>query len=276
VTRAPLIILGMHRSGTSVVARWLRTCGFDIGQELLESGPGNRDGHFEDLAFLRLHNRILNANRSLARRAANRVLKYEYNYHVMPGRRLHVSPRFYRAAEQLIAERRATGRQWGWKEPRTCLFLRMWKELLPGARAVVVFRHYASVVDSLWRRELHKAQRQLQPVLSTCRLPAMHGWAKNRLLRVWLRYNGDILNYLEQRPRESYTVVGADEVAGCAERILRVLTEQMRYSLQPVPLETIFDQEKISHEQPVEGLADDLVGHADEIMARLRRLSEGR
>jgi hypothetical protein len=37
----PLIILGMHRSGTSLFASWLDKCGINMGDKMLGAGVGN-------------------------------------------------------------------------------------------------------------------------------------------------------------------------------------------------------------------------------------------
>ena len=46
------IVVGMHRSGTSVVAQWLSRSGLFIGDSLLGPNVGNEQGHFEDADFL--------------------------------------------------------------------------------------------------------------------------------------------------------------------------------------------------------------------------------
>src|ERR1700712_1555058 len=58
-----LVIAGMHRSGTSLVTRWLNNCGLHIGDELVGAETGNEDGHFEDLDFLHAHQSILKSRR---------------------------------------------------------------------------------------------------------------------------------------------------------------------------------------------------------------------
>ncbi|MDP4350266.1 hypothetical protein QSG17_25820, partial [Escherichia coli] len=57
-----------------------------------------------------------------------------------------------REAAALIAVRAGRGSGWGWKDPRTTLFLDFWSEFLPDARYLLVFRRPWEVVDSLFRR----------------------------------------------------------------------------------------------------------------------------
>ena len=51
----------------------------------------------------------------------------------------------------LIAARRRGG-YWGWKEPRTCLFLEFWEDVLPGLLGVGIYRHPLEVHWSHLRR----------------------------------------------------------------------------------------------------------------------------
>src|SRR5512132_1949060 len=54
-------IVGMHRSGTSLIAQILKQSGLYLGSEdnLLGSNVGNPDGHFEHLGFIELNDAIL-------------------------------------------------------------------------------------------------------------------------------------------------------------------------------------------------------------------------
>ncbi|MBM4059289.1 MAG: chromosome partitioning protein ParA, partial [Planctomycetes bacterium] len=47
-----VVVVGMHRSGTSLVASLCQAAGIDMGTDLLGPHPGNGAGHFEDLEFL--------------------------------------------------------------------------------------------------------------------------------------------------------------------------------------------------------------------------------
>ena len=53
-----IAIGGMHRSGTSLTASLVAAAGVHLGDELMAAGAGNPRGHFEDLEFYHLHQRI--------------------------------------------------------------------------------------------------------------------------------------------------------------------------------------------------------------------------
>ena len=50
---SPIIIAGMHRSGTSLAASLLQSAGLDVGERLMEGNWSNPRGHFEDLDFVK-------------------------------------------------------------------------------------------------------------------------------------------------------------------------------------------------------------------------------
>jgi hypothetical protein len=136
----PAVILsGMHRSGTSLAASLLADAGFLMGNRLLGPARGNELGHFEDLDFYELHQRMLMAN-GLGTEGFT------------PLDTIVVPPGLATDAQTLVARRRSAGVPWGWKDPRTVLFLDFWRVFVPEARFVFVLRRPWEVVDSLFRR----------------------------------------------------------------------------------------------------------------------------
>ncbi len=45
-----IVLLGMHRSGTSPITRGLKALGVELGEDLLPSAPENPTGFWEDAA----------------------------------------------------------------------------------------------------------------------------------------------------------------------------------------------------------------------------------
>ena len=55
-----IAVLGMHRSGTSAVARGLKALGVELGEHLMPPAANNNDkGFFEDVDVNALNNEIL-------------------------------------------------------------------------------------------------------------------------------------------------------------------------------------------------------------------------
>jgi hypothetical protein len=140
-----LCVLGMHRSGTSLVTRILNLLGVDLGPEerLLQPGPDNPLGFWEHEAFVELNEVIL----GLLGGSWHEPPAFEPGWEVSPaltGLR----------GEALEMVQREFGRSelWGWKDPRACLTLPFWQLLIP-MRYVICLRNPVDVARSLARRD---------------------------------------------------------------------------------------------------------------------------
>ncbi len=80
-----LIVVGMHRSGTSLTANWLARSGLFVGDTLLANRVDNPMGHFEDESFLHLHEDILKANGLSTRYSPVRIQRYSPPIAHVPG-----------------------------------------------------------------------------------------------------------------------------------------------------------------------------------------------
>lgn len=187
-----LIIAGFHRSGTSLVARLLHQGGLFLGYELLGAHPSNPQGHFEDREVLDLHQRILADN--------------GMDMFVTEDFRPAVSEEHRQWMRRIRERRDGEHSLWGFKEPRVSLFLPAWKETLPRAKVLIVYRHFSGATRSLAKR--HAAEifsgrgsgfdRQL--------------WEKPDLaLRSWLAYNEALLAFASSY-REDTVVVPLDAI----------------------------------------------------------------
>jgi hypothetical protein len=96
-------------------------------------------------------------------------------------------PRFERRARELVAARTGA-RPWGWKDPRSCLFLDFWGELLPQANFLFLYRHPLDVVLSLQRRAVELGE-PFDPASG---------------LRSWEVHNRRVLAFCERHPQRSF------------------------------------------------------------------------
>lgn len=266
-----LIIWGMHRSGTSLLASWLHACGLDVGSELLGEGIGNERGHYEDMDFLRLHERILKANGI----ECGGLLK------TAP---LQVPAALLEEMRELVA-RKCQSPQWGWKEPRTCLFTREYLQLLPQARHLVVYRHYALVVDSLVRRHIKKRERRIQNKSGLKRRYyqlSLDLWRRfslpqviNQHLAAWVQYNENLLALIDQVGAQQVVVMDCrDFVAASVPTFARL--QDWGFALQHAPAENYVDPSMIAS-KPSQDYAFDpaLQARAEAIQQRLAALAIG-
>ena len=139
----PVCVAGMHRSGTSMVTKFLHECGLYLGpdDDLMPPAEENPEGFWENLTFVDVNEEILN--------------QLGGGWDCPPpapadwtGGRL--APLVARA--ETILEHFAGREPWGWKDPRSSLTLPFWKAMLPGLRVVAVVRHPLEVALSLRQR----------------------------------------------------------------------------------------------------------------------------
>src|ERR1700688_3803344 len=196
-----LVIGGMHRSGTSLMAALACEAGFDMGTRLLLAGLGNPGGHFEDLDFLSFH------DAALAARGAGALA-------VPPDFSFAPTATEEEAARALLRERLAKPR-WGFKDPRATLFLDFWADRLPEARFLLLYRHPVEVILSLLRRGMD---------LETMAHPAS-------ALRSWEVHNERALAFRLARPERcelwELRALAKDPAAAC-ERLAAVTGHPLR------------------------------------------------
>jgi hypothetical protein len=198
----PVAIAGMHRAGTSMVARVLRICGLDLGddQHFAPAAPDNTEGYWEDLRFVSMNDRILDAFGGAWDVAP-----------VLPDGWVR-DPRLdaiRREAEALAATRTEP---WGWKDPRTSLTAAFWRDALPGLRFVVCVRNPLEVAASLRAR----------------------GYTSQRFgLRLWEEYHRALDAAAAEAPRivthyDSYFCDGPAEVARVVDFAVPAATDALR------------------------------------------------
>lgn len=178
-------IIGMHRSGTSLLARYLHKGGVAMGERLLGTTWSNPAGHYEDVAILGWHNQVLAA--------------HGLDHRVVSQMKWEIDAGMQSQAEALVMERNKKYPRWGWKDPRTCLFLPFWKALVPGCLFVIVYREPIAVVRSLLWRDIFNYYEETNRI---------QRWRQNQFdqktideraetyLRMWIWYNREIERHL--------------------------------------------------------------------------------
>ncbi len=121
-----------------MISSLLQKAGVCIGEKLIAANSANPRGYFEDVDFYEFHEHLLHQR-------GQTYLHVDSNFTFQP-----TGPEVERAC-QLLAER-SHRPLWGWKDPRTSLFLSFWHQLLPDACFLFVYRHPVEVLLSLLRR----------------------------------------------------------------------------------------------------------------------------
>lgn len=149
---APIIIIGMHRSGTSMVTDILRQSGVFIGNNL----DSNHEAHF----FINLNNWLLTqAGASwenpekfddLLNTIEQKGRVTDFVRHTLAsGLSTH-----YFGIRRYLQYRQNHGLRmpWAWKDPRNTFTLPVWFELFPDAKIIHIYRHGVDVAASLSKR----------------------------------------------------------------------------------------------------------------------------
>ena len=239
-----LIIAGMHRSGTSLITNWLNKCGLQCGETMVGPCPSNLDGHFEDIEFLKLHEEILADNHlpatGLTEQHPNDISIYHKE-----------------KLKTIIKVKNKLYKQWGWKDPRTVLFLDTYKELLPNARYLIIIRDYKSVVSSLLQRDFKDIDKRYMARSYFKRMIWKHIRRKRRLeafyneraeyyLKVWIAYNEELLKSVKTLSQDSYVVLNYSFLTGNDDRVCSYLKEHWHMSLKYFKFNEVYKEKLIN------------------------------
>ena len=205
-----LIITGIHRSGTSLTASLFQSVGVNIGEKLVGPEYGNIRGHFEDIEFVELHKRILQSQH-IDDLGSNVETK-----------EITVKKQQLKIAKKLIKNRQEENEKankvWGWKDPRTTLFLNFWLQLLPDAKFVFVYRSPWEVVDSLYRRNTDEKLLE----------------KPEKAVKMWLNYNQRILDFYQQFSGKC--LIGkVDNIGKNPESFIQAVNEKFEINLPAPP-----------------------------------------
>lgn len=129
----PLMVVGMHRSGTSFLTGSLQEAGLELGEHSAWN-PHNLKGNRENQAIVALHDAIL--------------ARHGYAWDNPPEQTLAWSAAEITRARRLINRYRGVP-HWGFKDPRALLFVDNWQALLPNLQFIGIFRHPSAVARSL-------------------------------------------------------------------------------------------------------------------------------
>lgn len=138
-----LVVLGMHRSGTSLLTSTLAGMGCNVGPDSVAEGPWNPRGHWEHPDVVALDDRVLAAlgaawhdvgRLDLARLDPEALLQF-------------------RSDAAAVVRSLDSHRPWVIKDPRLCWLLPLWRPLLECPVAILVHRDPIAVARSLQARD---------------------------------------------------------------------------------------------------------------------------
>lgn len=180
------VVLGMHKSGTTLVSQMLHESGIHMGD--FDSDLGyDQDNKFERHTAQEINRDLLDGYlipplgsvlRRFARpefdRAGYRrnsdsqaLIRYTALKRRFAG---PIEGTFSERMQALIADANRQHTDWGFKDPRTCLTYPAWEQSLGEHRLIVVYRHYAELMRryNVENPSLRKLPRALR---------VLHSWA---------------------------------------------------------------------------------------------------
>ena len=140
------IILGMHRSGTSVLTGLVSLFGLNLGSDLMSPTDDNPKGYFENNKIFKLNDQILGEHGSCWDDycfTVDDISDYKFSQYVALAKEIINEDRDHHI--EII------------KDPRLCLLFPIWKtafeELGITIKVIVVYRNPAEVAHSLLKRD---------------------------------------------------------------------------------------------------------------------------
>jgi hypothetical protein len=176
---SPIIVIGMHRSGTSLLTKMLEVCGVFWGK--------SKDEYNESIGFQSINEQLF----AMANATWDKP---------EPVESLFSDPQLAEAAESLIRTTLDDGffkeyfigqkpswfkeeyLFWGWKDPRSIFTLPVWMRFFPDARIIHIVRNGLDVSASLWLRETTRPEGHEHPHYS------LRCQSKDGCFRLWKKY----------------------------------------------------------------------------------------
>lgn len=210
-----VVVLGMHRSGTSVVARSLRVMGVELGNRLLPAMGGvNEKGFWEDSDLVALNNEIL--------REINGDWHHLTQFDVQCMAILREKGYFSRAIDLLNHKIGDQSRIFGFKDPRIAKLLPFWDEVFShchlDVRYILAIRHPLSVVRSLAKRD---------------------GFMAEKSYLLWVSH---VIECLQSGPAYRRTLIDYDQLMQHPEQELNRIAQVLGLDIDPVELDTYISE----------------------------------
>ncbi|NBW87979.1 MAG: sulfotransferase family protein, partial [Planctomycetia bacterium] len=184
MSRHAILVLGMHRSGTSALTGMLGAMGAALPGDPMPATADNPTGYWESQGIARLNNRLLES----AGTRWNDDAAIPPAWFADPAR-----DRDRDEARRLLDDAFAAATLFALKDPRLCRLLPFWREVLSAAgidrSAVLVLRDPLEVARSLAARQ---DVPEFRPAAIAC---------TNRALLLWLRYVLDAERHSRELPR---------------------------------------------------------------------------
>lgn len=204
------IVLGMHRSGTSVIARGLAACGVSLGSNLLGADVSNPSGHWEDLGMFEINEKILKFHHV----GWHDLFRFSAQFLSSPQ-----AAQLLDEACRYVLNTFSRETHWSFKDPRTLRTLPFWIQVFERCEMDVSYllaiRNPRSVVASLKKRNQRLFAEK---------------FLDEQAYLLWLSHIVPNLKGIMGRPG---VVVDYDEFMAAPESFLRGICESLKMKPEP-------------------------------------------
>lgn len=208
-----IVVLGMHRSGTSAITRALKVLGVDLGDTLLPSQSDNEKGFWEDSDIYAFNEELLT------------TLNSSWHHLTPVGQddleKLH-SAGYFSQAFELLRDKMQKKLIFGVKDPRIAKLLPFWKQVFTHGEFdvdfVIAVRNPLSVAKSLAKR---------------------NGFDHEKSYYLWL---GHILTSLAVADSGRSVIIDYDKLMETPERELQRMADNLQLETIPGELEVYLSE----------------------------------
>ena len=214
-----ICIAGMHRSGTSLTASWLERCGLTIHDgAIMKPAQSNPKGHFEDNDFVNLHVS-----------AIKNVVPKSRGWIVERCDPMNFTGKHLRQATSLNEIRSQKYDIWGWKDPRTILFLESWKTIIPEMKVISIWRSCHEVVHSL----INRSKYSNNPLVKIGLIKAVN---------IWLNYNRLLVKYKESH-NDDTLLFPLEQIVNRNNTVFSTINDRFQPKLEYISIDEIYERE---------------------------------
>ena len=210
-----IVVLGMHRSGTSVITKSLELLGVGLGTNLHPAGSDNPKGFWED-------KECISINENLLHHLGSAYDRLDFAWHEIVFDET-VTKLKLKAVQLVLLRLSENNNIWGFKDPRTCRLMAFWKE---------VFREVGCDVSYIIQIR--------NPACVAASLETRNGIDKRKSYYLWLQH---VLPSLLFTQDSSRIVVDYDDFLGSPYSQLIRMSEKLGLQLLTADSSAIADFE---------------------------------
>lgn len=156
--------------------------------------------------------------------------------------------------KSLVSIKNEISAEWGWKELKPCLFSKQYLELLANTCLLVVYRHFAAVMDSLIRRDMKGLRAAYGSLIGSIKWMFLKDRIKSKFvsellstyLWAWTVYNWYLLDMICSIPVEHTVVLDPQSFLGNDQLFLAQMRRWGFKSLKAIPFSNMFAPSSLS------------------------------